>query len=235
MKSKINNKNKAICYKKELMNKVVTLQNEFKKKAIDILFNNDSFKNYYVKLVLMDKKNIFKGSLYLYYKPTTNTYSMKSQMVNSKIDVVINTIWNQINNFKIYSQKTNIYEAFVDGSYINGVTSYGAAVYLGDKIKAKIKGTILNSSLRQFEGELQSVMETLKWCHNNNIKKIRINYDYYGIEKFATGEWKAKNQFSKKYVNFINNTKIQIEWRYIKSHTGNIQNNMADILAKMQK
>jgi ribonuclease HI len=79
---------------------------------------------------------------------------------------------------------------------------------------------------------LKSVIETLKWCDENNVKKIRINYDYEGIEKFAAGKWKSGNELSKDYVNFIRQTKVEIEWRHIKSHTGNIKNDKADLLAK---
>ena len=112
------------------------------------------------------------------------------------------------------------------------MTGYGAVIYLGSELKAQISGTILDVEFRQFGGELRSVIEVLKWCAANKVQKVRINYDYQGIEKFAAGEWKPKNDLSKQYVDFIKNTNINIEWRHIKSHTGNSKNNEADALAK---
>jgi ribonuclease HI len=214
-------------YKNKLRNKALKFQKALKKQNINISFNIKSFKDYFVKLDI-DKDN----RLLIYYKPTKNTYSLKKYLNNFEFINTIDSLWNKINNFKTYSTKSGIYEAFVDGSYIAGITGYGAIIYLGDEVKAELSGTIPSTRFRQFAGELKSVIETIKWCHNNNIKKIRINYDYKGIEKFITAEWKAKNNISKEYTEFILKSKVEIEWRHIKSHTGNIRNEKADFLAK---
>ncbi|MDR0401481.1 MAG: hypothetical protein LBH27_00525 [Endomicrobium sp.] len=225
--------NKITPYKDKLQNIALKLQNVLKKQKIKIFFNNDSFFDYFVKLIVFFN-NKFYGTILIYYKPTKNTYLIKKHFhhYNNAIDKIVDSSWNKINYFDIYSFDSNIYEAFVDGSYIANKTGYGSVIYLGNEIKAKISGTISNIKSRQFGGELKSVIETIKWCENNSVKKIRINYDYSGIEKFITGEWKAKNILSKEYVNFILNTSVKIEWRHIKSHTGNIGNNKADLLAQ---
>jgi ribonuclease HI len=217
--------------KKELQIKVLELQKELKTSNIDISFDNSSFKDYLVKIAVSEK-GISIGQLLLYYKPTKKTYSLKRQIKNSKTDLLIDSIWNKLNGSETYSAESGIYEAFVDGSYISGVTGYGTVIYLGDEIKAEISGTIPNTQFRQFGGELKSVIEALKWCSDNNVKKIRINYDYQGIEKFATGQWKAGNAISTEYINFLRNVQAEIKWRHIRSHAGNIKNDKADFLAK---
>ncbi|MDR3256680.1 MAG: reverse transcriptase-like protein [Endomicrobium sp.] len=214
-------------YKNELQNRALEFQAELKKKNINVSFDDNSFRDYLVKLT-----TILSGTILIYYKPTKNTYSLKKQLNNPKEDKVIDSVWNVINNSEIYSSKSGVYEVFVDGSYISGITGYGAVIYLGDEVKAELSGTISNTEFRQFGGELQSVIETIKWCENKGVKKIRINYDYLGIENFATGKWKAGNILSKKYVDFVFKTKVEIEWRHIKSHTGNRKNDKADYLAK---
>ncbi|MDR1511681.1 MAG: reverse transcriptase-like protein [Endomicrobium sp.] len=218
-------------YRNKLKNKALKLQSTLKKQNIRSFFDDNSFKNYSVKLTIF-ANNKSCGSILIYYKPTRNTYSIKKQIYNSEIDTAIDLAWDIVSHFKIYPTESNIYEAFVDGSYISGNTGYGAIIYLGNEIKAEISGTISNTQFRQFGGELKSIIETVKWCQDNNVKKIRINYDYQGIEKFITGEWKAKNDISKEYVNFILKTKIKIEWRHIKSHTGNSRNDKVDSLAQ---
>ncbi|MDR1052379.1 MAG: hypothetical protein LBL03_00570 [Endomicrobium sp.] len=218
-------------YKKELQIRALKLKEKLKKKHIELIFNNTSFKDYLLKIIVKTN-NVFIGNLSIYYKPTKKTYLLKQQIKDYNINKIINIVWEKLNNFNIYPFRKNIYEAFVDGSYYNKIVGYSSIIYLGNKIKTKISGTILNSKSRQIEGELKSVIETIKWCNKNIIKNIRINYDYLGIEKFATGEWKAKNKISIEYKNFINNSNINIEWRHINSHTGNIRNNIADNLAK---
>jgi ribonuclease HI len=226
------NVQKTTLYKDELKNKVLELREEFDKKDLEIIFDDNSFKDYLVKIVVKTKKGITKGNLFIYYKPTKGTYSLKRQIKDVQTDLFIDSLWNRLDGSEIYTAKSGIYEAFVDGSYISGTTGYAAVIYLGDEIKAELSGTVPNTQFRQFAGELKSVIETLKWCDGNNARKIRINYDYEGIEKFASGKWKARNELSKDYVNFIKQTKVEIEWRHIKSHTGNIKNDKADLLAK---
>ncbi|MDR1401258.1 MAG: reverse transcriptase-like protein [Endomicrobium sp.] len=218
-------------YKSELQNKALELQNMLRKQNVSFFFDSNSFKDYSVKITIFTN-NKSCGNILIYYKPTRNTYSIKKQLYNSEIDTTIDLAWDKINYFGTYSAESNVYEAFVDGSYIAGITGYGTIIYLGNEIKAEISGTISNTQFRQFGGELRSVIEAVKWCQNNNVKKVRINYDYQGIEKFVSGKWKAKNILSKEYVDFILKTKIEIEWRHIKSHTGNPKNDKADFLAQ---
>jgi ribonuclease HI len=214
-------------YKNELQNKAVELQTLLKKRSINASFDENSFKDYFVKLTIKTT-----GNLLIYYKPTKDTYSLTKQLNDSKIEMIVDFVWNEINGSQTYSAESGIYEAFVDGAYILGVTGYGAVVYLGEDVKTELSGTVPDTQFRQFGGELKSVIETIKWCRDNAVKKIRINYDYQGIEKFATGKWKARNNLSKEYIDFILKNTVEIEWRHIKSHTGNAKNDRADALAK---
>ncbi|MDR2425672.1 MAG: reverse transcriptase-like protein [Endomicrobium sp.] len=218
-------------YKKELTIKVLELHSALRNEKVELFFNDESFRDYML-IAEVSKNGQNYGKLLIYYKPSKNTYSIKKQIKNEKISVIIDNAWNNLNGNSTYDARSGIYEAFVDGSYIAGAAGYGAVIYLGDELKAEITGIILNVEFRQFGGELQSVIEVLKWCFANKVLKVRINYDYQGIEKFATGEWKPKNNLSKEYVSFIKNANINIEWRHIKSHTGNKKNDEADVLAK---
>ncbi|MDR1196158.1 MAG: hypothetical protein LBL00_06765 [Endomicrobium sp.] len=218
-------------YKKELYDKIKKFQNALKSENIELSFDDESFRDYAV-VANVSKNEQYCGKFSIYYKPSKNTYSLKKQIESLEIAKTVEDTWNDLNGSGTYNAQSGIYEAFVDGSYISGVTGYGAVIYLGDELKAEIAGTIEDVEFRQFGGELQSVIEVLKWCFTNKASKIRINYDYQGIEKFATGEWKPKNNLSKGYVNYIRNANINIEWRHIRSHTGNLRNDEADTLAK---
>lgn len=58
-------------------------------------------------------------------------------------------------------------------------------------------------------------MFAVKWCDKNGYSAIEICYDYLGIEKWATGEWKAKNSLTKKYADFMkeNSDKLNISFK----------------------
>ena len=212
----------------------------FGNKFIKILNNNEliasfddtCFRDYLLQINIKNKL-IKLGKINVWYKPSKNTYSLTTTNIKDKQAMeIINKCWDKANGFETFTQNSGIYEAFVDGSYIDGKTGYGAVIFLGDKQIAVFSGRLDDTSTRQFGGELYSVILVLKWCELNNIKKIRINYDYLGIEYFANGKWKPKNNLAQEYKEIVANCSIDILWRKIDSHTGNKKNDLADKLAK---
>ena len=220
-------------YKKELFSfaeRFVNLINETELKAS---FDDSSFRDYLVQISIRNKL-ISLGKVNVYYKPSKNTFSLVNSNIKNKQDLdIINICWDRANNFTSYDKQTGIYEAFVDGSFINNRTGCGAVIFLGEEKIKEFSMSIQDTSSRQFGGEITSVMLVLNWCIENDIKKIRINYDYVGIEYFATGKWSPKNELAKKYKDFISSIdNVEILWRKIDSHTGNRKNDIADKLAK---
>ena len=61
-----------------------------------------------------------------------------------------------------------------------------------------------------------------------------IYYDYLGIEKWATHEWKANKPGTIDYVKFIDSVsnKIKINFKKVRGHIGIDSNEEADKLAK---
>ena len=212
----------------------------FGNKFVKILNNNDliadfddtCFRDYLLQINIKNKL-IKLGKIGVYYKPSKKSYSLTTTNIKDKQTIdIINKCWETANGFKTFTQDSGIYEAFVDGSYIDGKTGYGAAIFLGDEKIQEFSGRLDDTSTRQFGGELFSVTLVLKWCELNNIKKIRINYDYLGIEYFATGKWKPKNSLAQEYVEIVSSCGVDVLWRKIDSHTGNKKNDLADKLAK---
>lgn len=136
---------------------------------------------------------------------------------------------------------------FVDGSYNPKIEFVGGAfIYVKDGV---IKESIgINSyadptdpkedwsSMRNVAGEIKAVLEVLKFCKNKHIKNITICYDYQGLECWANGYWKAKNQFTYDYAKEIRNMRIEgydIKFVKVKAHTGVHFNEIVDSLAKL--
>lgn len=129
--------------------------------------------------------------------------------------------------------------AFVDGSYdkANEKYSYGAYIILKDDRLSFMQVFDDEEGLKynNFSGEIKGAMMAVRWAIDNGYKKIHLFYDYEGIEKFATGEYKkTNNPISEEYKKFILEAKrkIWIQFFKITSHTNITYNDKADQLAK---
>lgn len=129
--------------------------------------------------------------------------------------------------------------AYVDGSFdVNiGKYAFGCVIITpnGEIVRESGNGDNPESiALRNVTGEMLGAMFAVKWCDKNGYSAIEICYDYFGIEKWATGEWRAKNNLTKKYAEFMkeNSEKLNISFKKIAAHTGNKYNEEADKLAK---
>ncbi|MCI9446153.1 MAG: RNAse H family protein [Lachnospiraceae bacterium] len=129
--------------------------------------------------------------------------------------------------------------AYVDGSFDQkiGKYSFGCVMLTPDGGKVQKSGNGANPeslALRNVAGEMLGAMFAVKWCVRNGYSAVEICYDYMGIEMWATGGWKAKNDLTQKYAAFMkeNGKEIRISYRKIAAHTGDRYNEEADRLAK---
>lgn len=129
--------------------------------------------------------------------------------------------------------------AYVDGSFDVkiGRYSFGCILLLpdGEIIRESGNGDNPESvALRNVTGEMLGAMFAVQWCVKNEYSAVKICYDYAGIEMWATGGWKAKNQLTQKYAEYMRNNgkRIAISFQKIAAHTGDYYNEEADKLAK---
>lgn len=87
---------------------------------------------------------------------------------------------------------------------------------------------------RNVAGEMIASMLAVKWAVKNGYDNLTIYYDYKGIECWVTGEWKAKNELTQKYRDWMRAKSDQIEIGFVKvaAHTNDTFNEAADKLAK---
>ena len=127
---------------------------------------------------------------------------------------------------------------YTDGSYdVNTcVVGYGVVFTKGDKVLFKTGGSTRSTEdgPRNVLGEIEAVILALRTAIINNYKDICIYYDYAGVEKWVTGEWKAKNKLTKSYVETFNLLSMIVNVSFVKveGHSGNKFNDMADEIAK---
>lgn len=190
-----------------------------------------------------------KGISNIKYKSFKNKEDAENFLNQNTSDIGMKNASNTDIKNKIENLNPNELIAFVDGSFSENLKgkfskkySYGAIIIsrvggkqLEDKLFNSYKD-LVGTSLRNVAGELKGIKEVLKWTISNGFKKITFYYDYAGIEKWITGEWTAKNQITKEYVEFVNNVKkinnIEINFCHVKAHSGISYNEQVDKLAK---
>ena len=142
-------------------------------------------------------------------------------------------------NAESFELNTTKVIAYVDGSYDDKLKKYAFGCVIltpsGETIKEHGNGENPASlAIRNVAGEMLGAMFAVKWAITNGYSEIELRYDYEGIEKWVTGDWKAKNELAQKYATSMNEWKqtIQISFLKVTAHSNNKYNDIADELAK---
>lgn len=129
--------------------------------------------------------------------------------------------------------------AYVDGSYENSIKKYAfGCVFLAPDghIYTQYGNGDREQSLqhRNVTGEMLGAMYAVKTAMINGFQGIEIRYDYQGIEKWVTGEWRSKTELTQKYAHAMRDwgRSIEIRFRKVAAHTNVRYNELADSLAK---
>lgn len=128
--------------------------------------------------------------------------------------------------------------AYVDGSY-NIETqqfSYGAVIFFNGQtleMNEAFSDPDL-ATMRNVAGEIKGAEAAMKYCVEKSIPMLDIYYDYQGIEKWCTGDWKTTKSGTAKYKEYYNSVKDRLNVRFVKvkGHSGDKYNDRADALAK---
>ena len=129
--------------------------------------------------------------------------------------------------------------AYVDGSYEDSLKKYafGCVFILPDgRIYTEYGNGDQEKSLqhRNVTGEMLGAMYAVKTAMLNEFSGIELRYDYQGIEKWVTGEWRAKTELTQKYAKAMRDWEKDISIRFTKvaAHTNVEYNELADKMAK---
>ncbi|MGM0216560.1 ribonuclease H1 domain-containing protein [Enterococcus sp. AZ109] len=132
----------------------------------------------------------------------------------------------------------NEYQAYVDGSFNKGRQQYGSGVVIlkGDQIIEELSfggNDPKYVSSYQIAGEVFACIEAVKWAKANDVKKIKIYYDYQGIASWAEKQWAANAPIAQAYVALFDELAkdVTVQFVKVKGHSGDKLNDLADELA----
>ena len=144
----------------------------------------------------------------------------------------------QLSLFDDTAEDINIAVAYTDGSYNAATTefSYGAVIFVNGEEKHLSKKFLDPelSSMRNVAGEIKGAEAVMRFCIENNITELDLYYDYEGVEKWCTGEWKTNKTGTIAYKQFYDSIKdrLTVSFNKVKGHSGDRYNDLADKLAK---
>ncbi len=128
--------------------------------------------------------------------------------------------------------------AYVDGSFLAETMefSFGAVISLNGKeseFSAKFSNPEL-AAMHNVAGEIKGAEFVMKYCVSEGINEIDLYFDYNGIEKWCTGEWKANKEGTAAYRDFYLSIKdkLKVNFKKVKGHSGDKLNERVDRLAK---
>lgn len=129
--------------------------------------------------------------------------------------------------------------AYVDGSYDDSLKKYafGCVFLLPDgRIYTEYGSGDNEQSLRHrnVTGEMLGAMYAVKTAMRNGFPHVEIRYDYQGIEKWVTGEWRSKTELTRKYAEAMREWRKNITFSFQKvaAHANVYYNELADKMAK---
>ena len=129
--------------------------------------------------------------------------------------------------------------AYVDGSYDDSLKKYafGCVFILPDGRVFTEYGNGDNAQSlqhRNVTGEMLGAMYAVKFAMRNGFSGIELRYDYQGIEKWVTGEWRSRTLLTSKYAAAMREWAGSIKIRFVKvaAHTNVYYNELADKMAK---
>ena len=127
---------------------------------------------------------------------------------------------------------------YVDGSFLNEKIGFGIVVVKNNEVIMKdcgrFIGRVEDNSQRNVAGEIYAMIRAVQLIRANEFNNVCFCHDYEGICKWISGEWKAKNSLTQRYVEYFKeHMNVNFKFKHVKAHTGNIFNEEADRLAKL--
>jgi ribonuclease HI len=140
-------------------------------------------------------------------------------------------------------------QIYTDGSDIKGTGKIGYGAYIKyNNVEYRMSGVSNQEDFKKFYKmkenvsnptmELMALLKVLVQFKDTDLD-IEVLADYMGVQKWISGEWKAKKIYIadmtrrvRNLIDIINNNGGSVTLTWVKGHSGNYGNDQADIVAK---
>ncbi len=125
-------------------------------------------------------------------------------------------------------------DVYTDGSYVNGQYAWAYAFVQDNRVIWEDNGVGKNqeaASMRNVAGELAAVIYAVRKAVEMGVK-IRIHHDYAGVAFWVTKDWKAQNEYTRKYSEWMEKYQGIYTFEKVTAHSGNQFNDYVDKKAK---
>lgn len=140
-------------------------------------------------------------------------------------------------------------KVYTDGSDIKGTGKIGYGAYINyGAVEYRMSGISDQDDFKKFYNvsdnvsnptmELMALLKVLVQFKDENLN-IEIFADYMGVQKWVSGEWKAKKPYIidmvsrvRNLIEKINKNGGSVRLTWVKGHSGDIGNDEADLVAK---
>ncbi len=129
--------------------------------------------------------------------------------------------------------------AYVDGSYDDSLKKYafGCVFILPEGTVRTAYGNGEKEEAlrhRNVSGEMLGAMYAVRTAMASGFGRVELRYDYEGIEKWVTGQWRSKTELTGLYARSMRQwgERIGICFTKVPAHSDIYYNEMADRLAK---
>lgn len=182
----------------------------------------------------------FSGAKYKSFKTIEEAeLFMKDDISEIKKEVKNDDIELKSNELNIFTDGTIRYES--DNSSIVGV-GYGFVAVINDRVVYEKSGhsdrNDVNNKYRNVYGEINGVIEAIKYAEENGYSKVNLYIDYEGLILWVEDyngrtKWKSKNDMTKSYKELIESKRktMDITFHKVVAHSGVKYNEMADKLS----
>lgn len=130
-------------------------------------------------------------------------------------------------------------KAYVDGSFNATTKVYGAGalLFIGENENPILLSQPGNhpafAGARNVAGEVMAATLVIEACKKiPQLDELTLYYDYAGIECWPKGQWRANTELSRSYRESTKDLPFSLSFRKVKAHSGDPNNEKADILAK---
>ena len=126
------------------------------------------------------------------------------------------------------------FAAYTDGSFNKNKGIYGSGVVMFTDKQEELHFQSSGSKYSQYwnvAGEVEAAKLAIEKAKGLGCTKLTIHHDYEGVGCWATGYWRAKNDYTQEYVRYTKECGLKLSFVHVKGHSGNKYNEMADSIA----